>query len=158
MKYIRKLNQQGSSPTLRWVKDMANQLRAARDADPVGLRWASNFVKREPGLQSRITRQRDRQRVLCSDLGIIGPWFDLVQNVKAKYGILDEDTYNFDETGFTMGIGNRVKVVTASERRTEPVGVQQGDREWVTLIAAINAMGWAIAPYLIFKAKNHDAS
>jgi hypothetical protein len=28
----------------------------------------------------------------------------------------------------------------------------------VTLIAAINAMGWAIAPYLIFKAKNHDAS
>ena len=28
----------------------------------------------------------------------------------------------------------------------------------MTLIAAINAMGWAIAPYLIFKAKNHDAS
>jgi hypothetical protein len=57
-----------------------------------------------------------------------------------------------------MGIGNRVKVVTASERRSEPIGVQQGDREWVTLIAAINAMGWAIAPYLIFRAKNHDAS
>lgn len=158
VKYIRKLDQQGSSPTLRWVEDMANQLRAARDADPVGPRWASNFVKREPGLQSRMTRQRDRQRVLCSDPGIIRPWFDLVQNVKAKYGIQDEDTYNFDETGFTMGIGNRVKVVTASERRTEPIGVQQGDREWVTLIAAINAMGWAIAPYLIFKAKNHDAS
>jgi hypothetical protein len=28
----------------------------------------------------------------------------------------------------------------------------------VTIIAAINAMGWAIASYLIFKAKNHDAS
>jgi hypothetical protein len=158
VQYIRKLDQQGLAPTLRSVKDMANQLRAARDADPVGPRWASNFVKREPGLKSRINRQRDRQRVLCSDQGVIGPWFDLVQNVKAKYGILDEDTYNFDETGFTMGVGNRVKVVTASERRTEPIGVQQGDREWVTLIAAINAMGWAIAPYLIFKAKNHDAS
>jgi hypothetical protein len=57
-----------------------------------------------------------------------------------------------------MGIENRVKVATASERRTEPIEVQQGDREWVTLVAAINAMGWAIAPYLIFKAKNHDAS
>ncbi|KAJ8106976.1 hypothetical protein OPT61_g9182 [Boeremia exigua] len=114
---------------------MANQLRAARDADP-----------------------RDRQRVLCSDPAVIRPWFDLVQNVKAKYGILDADTYNFDETGFTMGVGNRVRVVTASERRTQPIGVQQGDREWVTLIAAINAIGWAIAPYLIFKAKNHDAS
>ena len=53
-----------------------------------------------------------------------------------------------------MGVGNRVKVVTASERRTEPIGVQQGDREWVTLIVAINAMGWAIESYFIFKAKN----
>jgi hypothetical protein len=122
VQYIRKLEQQGLAPTLRSVENMANQLRAARDADPVGPRWASNFVKREPGLKSRINRQRDRQRVLCSDQGVIGPWFDLVQNVKVKYGILDEDTYNFDETGFTMGVGNRVKVVTASERRTEPIG------------------------------------
>jgi hypothetical protein len=28
----------------------------------------------------------------------------------------------------------------------------------VTLNAAVNAMGWAIAPYLIFKAKNHNVS
>jgi hypothetical protein len=27
-----------------------------------------------------------------------------VQNVKAKYGIVDEDTYNFDEIGFIMGV------------------------------------------------------
>jgi hypothetical protein len=51
----------------------------------------------------------------------------LVQNVKAKYSILDDDTYNFDETGFTMGVGNRVKVVTALERCTKPIGIQQGD-------------------------------
>jgi hypothetical protein len=34
------------------------------------------------------------------NLAVISPWFDLVRNVKAKYRILDEDTYNFDETGF----------------------------------------------------------
>ena len=87
VQYIKKLDAQGHALTLCWVEDMANQLRAARDADPVGPRWASNFVKREPGLQSRMTRQRDRQRVLCSDQRVIGPWFDLVQNVKAKYSI-----------------------------------------------------------------------
>ena len=59
----------------------------------------------------------------------------------AYYGILDEDTYNFDETGFMMGVENRATVVTASERRIEPIGEQQGDCEWVTLIAAVNAMG-----------------
>ena len=41
---------------------------------------------------------------MCSDIGVISPWFDRVQNAKAKYGILDEDTDNFDETGFAMGI------------------------------------------------------
>jgi hypothetical protein len=72
---------------------MANQLRAARSAKPVGIHWASNFVKRETELKSRMSRQRDRQRVLCSDPGVIGPWFDLVQNVKAKYSILDVTGY-----------------------------------------------------------------
>jgi hypothetical protein len=47
-----------------------------------------------------VSRPRDYWRVLCSNLTVISPWFDLVRNVKAKYGILDEDTYNFDETGF----------------------------------------------------------
>ena len=40
----------------------------------------------------------------------MGPWFGHVRNMKAKYGILDEDTYKFDETGFTIGLGKKVKV------------------------------------------------
>jgi hypothetical protein len=47
-------------------------------------------------------------------------------------------------------------VVTASERRTEPLGVQPGDREWITLIASTNAIGWSIPPFLILKAKQHN--
>jgi hypothetical protein len=40
-------------------------------------------------------------------------------------------------------------VVTGSERRGRPKGLQPGNREWATLIAAINAGGWAILPFLI---------
>ena len=47
-------------------------------------------------------------------------------------------------------------MVTASERRLKPLGVQPGDREWATLIAAINAKGWVVPPFFIFKAKHHD--
>jgi hypothetical protein len=155
---IRKLDERGFSPSLAYVRSMANQLLAARRGGEVGEKWARNLVRRKPKIKSRVTRQRDHQRVLCSDPAIISPWFDLVRNVKAKYGILDEDTYNFDETGFQMGIGGSIKVVTASERRLKPIGVQPGDREWATLIAGINAMGWIIPPFFIFKAKNHDRS
>jgi hypothetical protein len=84
--YIKKLDAQGFAPTLRSVEDMANQLHAARSEKPVGPKWASNFVKCEGELKSRLSQQRDRQRVLCSDPEVIGPWFDLVQNIKAKYG------------------------------------------------------------------------
>jgi hypothetical protein len=55
-----------------------------------------------------------------------------------------------------MGIRGTVKVVTASERRLKLIGVQPGDCEWATLIAGINAIGWSILPFFIFKAKNHD--
>jgi hypothetical protein len=57
-----------------------------------------------------------------------------------------------------MGVAGGVKVATAAERRNRPLSVQPGNREWATLIAGVNARGWAIPPFLIFKAKNHDQS
>jgi hypothetical protein len=38
----------------------------------------------------------------------------------AKYGICDEDIYNFDEIEFLMDIFSSVKVVTSSERYGRP--------------------------------------
>ena len=140
IQYTRKLEARIFVPTLSYVREMADQLLAARGGGLAGEKWARNLIRRKPELNAHVTRQRDHQRVLCSDLAIISPWFDLVRNVKGKYGIIDEDTYNSDKTGFQIGVEGSVKVVTASERRTKPLGVQPGDREWVTLIAGINAM------------------
>jgi hypothetical protein len=52
---------------------------------------------------------------LCDNPQIVRDWFRLVENTKAKYGIQDEDTYNFDESGFMMGIISTGAVVTGSE-------------------------------------------
>jgi hypothetical protein len=46
-------------------------------------------------------------------------------------------------------------VVTASERRSRPKTIQPGNREWATVIAGINATGWAIPPFIILKARHH---
>lgn len=66
---------------------------------PVGKLWAHNFVKRQPELQMRWVCRYNYQRAKCKDPKIIGKWSILVQNTKAKFGILD-DIYNFDKTGF----------------------------------------------------------
>jgi hypothetical protein len=44
----------------------------------------------------------------------------------AKYGILDEDIYNFDETGFQMGVISIAKVITGAER-ARPVSIHPGN-------------------------------
>jgi hypothetical protein len=86
---------------------------------------------------------------------LISDRFRLVENTKAKYSILDKDTYNFDVAGFMIGIISTGAVVTGSERQGQPKSVQQGNQEWTTVIQGVNAMGWAIPPFIIFQGKNH---
>jgi hypothetical protein len=91
----------------------------------------------------RFSRKYDYQGAKCEDPKVIFEWFALVWNVKAKYVILDEDTYNFDETGFMMGIIFACMVVTTSDGRGKAKLAQPGNREWATVIQGVNAQGWA---------------
>jgi len=136
VRYIVELVARAFPPRLCGVEDMANQLLRVRDAPPVGKRWAHNFVNRKPKLDMRWTRRYDYQRAKCEDPKVIGEWFTLVQNVKAKYGIVDDDIYNFDETGFMMGIIFAGMVVTTSDGRGKAKLAQPGNREWATVILA----------------------
>ena len=71
----------------------------------------------------------DYQRVLCEDPAAFRKWFDLVRDTIVKYGIA-EDIYNFDETGFLMGLlAASGMVITSAERRGRPRQAQQGNRE-----------------------------
>lgn len=52
-----------------------------------------------------------------------------------------------------VGVISICAVVVGPERRGRPKTVQQGNREWVSIIGSINAMGWAISPFIIFQGK-----
>ncbi|KAL2887374.1 hypothetical protein HOO65_050495 [Ceratocystis lukuohia] len=152
------LDLRGFPPRLHDVKEMADQLLADRDAPPVGTRWASHFVKRHPDLKTRFFRKYDSQRAKCRDLTIIRNWFQLVANTIARYSIRSDDIYNFDETSFLMGMIASGIVVTGSERRSKPKSVQPGNREWITVIQAIDAEDWSIPPFIIGAGQYHLAN
>jgi hypothetical protein len=76
-----------------------------------------------------------------------------VQATIKQHGILPEDIYNFDETGFAMGLTSTAKVITRSEYYGRRPVLQPGNREWVTTIKSISASGWALPPTIIFKGK-----
>jgi hypothetical protein len=155
---ILEMDSRGFAPRLAGVEDMANFILESRGGRRVGKLWAHRFVQRQPDLKTRFNRVYDFQRALCEDPELIGAWFRLVENMRAKYGVTDSDFYNFDETGFMMGIICPAMVVTRADRRGRGKAVQPGNREWATAIACINGEGWSIPPFLIVQGVNHLAN
>lgn len=141
---------------------MANTLLSARGEnpppDPAGKKWASRFIKTQPELKTVWNRKFHSQRALCEDPATIQYWFQRVHDIRLEYGILDEDTYNFDETGFQMGVASTSKVVTSSDRVGRAILIQPGNREWVTVIEGICADGWSIPPFFILSGKFHQST
>ncbi|KAJ8132039.1 hypothetical protein O1611_g1588 [Lasiodiplodia mahajangana] len=82
--------------------------------------------------------------------------FERFHRVKAQYGSHDDDVWNFDETSFMIGIISSTTVVTRADRRGKRKAVQPGNREWATVICAINnTRGLYIPPYIILQGVNH---
>jgi hypothetical protein len=108
---------------------MVDLLLFEHNAPPVGKNWTFNFIKRRIEIKMKFSRKYDYKRAQYKDPAIIRDWFKLVQNTVAKYGIVEEDIYNFDEAGFLMGVITTTKVVTSSESRNRPKTTQLGNRE-----------------------------
>ena len=160
LRNILQLCAQGQHPQRAAVEEMANTMLRTKQPSKrqkVGTKWVANFVKRHSELSSVYNRKLDYQRAQCEDPKLVSSWFKLVGDTIAQYGVVDEDIYNFDETGFQMGVISTSKVITTSERKGRPRTTQLGNREWVTAIEAVNAKGWAIPAFIIFAAKLHQA-
>jgi alkylated DNA nucleotide flippase Atl1 len=116
--WILSMDSRGAAPRPSTVREMANILLVARGTTPlltVGVNWALTFVKRRDELQSRYSKRYNYQRALNEDLKAIKEWFLIVQRVIDENGIQPEDIYNFDETGFAIGLISSQKVVTRAE-------------------------------------------
>ena len=96
---------------------MANKLLAAQDSSKVSVKWALNLVRQTLELKTRFNCKYDYQRAKNKDIEVIKGQFKLIYNTITKYRIYKDNIFNFNKTGFIIGIIIIVKVVTASERR-----------------------------------------
>jgi hypothetical protein len=151
LQWILSMDMRGSAPRPSMVRDMANILLRERNGQPVGTRWVYNYTNRHPELKSRYSRRYNYQRALCEDPRIIEPWFDLVRRTIDENGIQTEDIYNFDETGFAMGLIATAKVITRADYYGRRGLLQPGNREWVTSIECVGATRFVLPPTIIFK-------
>ena len=146
-------------PTAAAVRQKAGLLIAEHQQPvSIGEHWVRNFISRNPTLKSKYNRKYDYQRAQYEDPELIRGWFQRVQRTKAECGFIDKDTYNFDETGFQIGVILTAKVITGTDRGGRPRTTQPGNREWVTVIEAIYTRGFSIPPLVIFEAVMHQAA
>lgn len=151
VQYILELDSKGFAPRLSVVEDMANSILCTRGNQRVGKNWVNRFTKRRQELKNRMTRHRDYQRALCEDPRVIREWFDLFKEVKEKHGIQDDDIWNFDETGFALGLITSHMVVTKADRVGRATTIQPGDREWASAIICFSAGGEVLPPFILLK-------
>ena len=68
-----------------------------------------------------------------------------------KYRILIDDVWNFDESGYAIGIGQKSKVLVGVKKKA--FSVQGGNREWATSIEAIRTTSEVFPPTFVLAGK-----
>jgi hypothetical protein len=124
VQWILSLDRRGMPPKIAGVRDMAQLLlteRGGSNTPPqVGIHWVQRFITRHDELKSKYNRKHNYIHTKTEDPELIRRWFGRVQNAIAEYGIHNDDIYNFDKTGFQMGVISTAKVVTSSDRAGRP--------------------------------------
>jgi hypothetical protein len=151
--YLTKMDELGLPARLHMVQSTANALRAQdfpRWNPPPLLsdEWDKRWLDRQPGLFKAKRKPLAADRKNAHDPEVLQTHFDEYKEVVIKYDITKEDTWNFDETGYRMGIARFDWVVTVDPNR-RIYSKDPDNRESLTGIECISGGGKDIPPMLI---------
>ena len=115
----------------------------------VGNQWHRSFEKRHPEIQSAKTSKLNPKRAKHFNETIIGEYFDLWEELDAKYGgIPPEHIYNMDEKGIQMGGGRKKssKKFYFLKSQKHRYRIRSDNLELVTILECISASGEVVPP------------
>ena len=121
----------------------ANSILASSDTDlpqQIGEHWIQRFLKHHPEYHERRKRAIDIERLQAVDKTVVERWFEDYRHQVALHGICPEDIYNFDETGFQIGVGKDQWILTREPRKKIFNGATT-NREPVTVVECVSTDG-----------------
>jgi hypothetical protein len=121
---------------------------------PVSESWVTAFIHRNNNdIISKWTSGMDAVRH-HADSGLkYKQYYDLLYPKMSQYKIIPENTYNMDEKGFMIGVTARSKRVFSKrswDKKEVTSSLQDGNREWITLLATVCGDGTTLPPAIIF--------
>ena len=120
---------------------------------PLGSHWIKRWLKRQSDLYKVKRKPLAAERKNAHDLKLLIGHFEKNQEVVNKYGINPKDQWNFDETGFRIGMARSDWIITADSAR-QSYSSDPSNRESLTAVECINGVGQDIPPFLIVSSIN----
>jgi hypothetical protein len=118
--------------------------------------WVTRFVNRNKDtVISKWASAMDAVRHNADSHTKYHMYFDLIHETIARFNIEASNTYSMDEKSFMLGILGRSKIIFDKrlwEKKRVTAAMQDGERGFVTCLAAICADGSALPPGLVFAA------
>ncbi len=151
---IERTHSQGWPYRVSQVRHLALEILKKRSLvlPVLGINWVSKFLARHPSLQSKFSIPKDLDRIVAENPDVMTKWFDLFSAQVRQYGIEEEDIYNMDEKGYAMGLIGKARVIV-SKYEWVAYMMQDGNKEWVSLIECVAMNDDMLGPQIILKGK-----
>ncbi|KAM5344602.1 hypothetical protein ACJ41O_013137 [Fusarium nematophilum] len=140
----------GLAPTHNQLREFAQRIvKLQGDTRPIGKNWVDSFLRRNPDVKTVRGKSIDFNRLNGASTEKIQECFarlalPIVKRIPPQY------RYNIDETGIMEGKGDNGLVLRSSDDKFAPFTVP-GGRGWSSILEAVNALGFALPPLVIFK-------
>ena len=161
-RYLKRLDEIGTSARPQMVTDCANSvLRRNHTSDNSNLpspivssAWTHRFLERHSEFYIRKEKTLEQERKKAHDPDTILDWFRRFRRLCEEKGILLKDIYNFDETGFRVGVGRDQWIITLDPAR-QSYSPSTTSRELVTSCEVISGDGHVLPPMVILPGIMH---
>jgi hypothetical protein len=159
--FLDRLDATGFPARIPFIKGFANDLLRRNHTDPttdppsVSHMWPQRFLDRHPEYSVRKLKPLAIERQKTHTIGDLEGHFERFKAAVAEYGILPDDLYNMDETGFRIGVGRAHKIVTRRNNKERLYLSDPNNRESITSIETICADGSEIPPLVILSMQTH---
>lgn len=113
--HIMQAYQSGFSLTIQHLNDFATELLLMKGyTQPIGKNWHLKFFARHAEIKTMFARSMDRQRMKAENPDEFIEWFRRFHATRVKWGVVDDDIHNMDESGCAMGLEQKPKVIVPS--------------------------------------------
>ncbi|EUC27044.1 hypothetical protein COCCADRAFT_112719, partial [Bipolaris zeicola 26-R-13] len=119
--------------------------------------WVTRFLRRHrEAITNKTTTGIDRDRCKADNMEDYRNYFRLLHEKLDQYDVRPHNIYNMDEKGFLLGVTSRSKRVFSKplwDQKKVSASLQDGSRDWITVMGCVCADGSWVDPVVIYEGK-----